>query len=625
MRKPGAQCVFLRLRKIRRATVALLRFPYSIALILACAGVFRWSTPPFAALQKGGAEPGSGQTAIPAYLNSAPGVQYVGSQVCASCHRQIYEDYGKTDMGRSMAEANGDALLALARSRASIFDPGSNLYFQVTRRGRELFESVYGSSAAGAETFRHTEKIEYSLGSGVNGIACLIRKGNFLFQAPVAFYTKAHTWGLSPGYKGHDTGFSRAITARCITCHSGLPQPVPNRDGLYRDPPFKELAIACESCHGPGQLHVEARMKGEPVSGDVDPTIVNPAKLPTWLASNVCMYCHEDGDAQVLKPGKSFLDVRPGLPLDNVVALFKLRPAPGSAATSELLDRYGELMASKCYYSSGGRLGCVTCHDPHTKLAPEESVAFYRAKCLSCHTDKSCGLPLKTRLGQSPANDCAGCHMLKQDVSIPHSSVTNHRIVATRGEPYPEFLFREATPGAGDLIHLDAVPGAENVAPAPLTLLQAYRQVLFSTREPKYMEDYLAILAHFAGAQPADPAVLSALAFQAALGRKPAGMDEAIEFLKKAVALGTTDPVDYSVLGELLVARGRPSDAIGVLRAGLSLDPIYIPYYELLANAYMKTGDVKHAGEIINQGVQQFPESHVLRELQEKVREGGGP
>jgi predicted Zn-dependent protease len=102
-------------------------------------------------------------------------------------------------------------------------------------------------------------------------------------------------------------------------------------------------------------------------------------------------------------------------------------------------------------------------------------------------------------------------------------------------------------------------------------------------------------------------------------------MEDAIEFLKKAVALGTTDPVDYSVLGELLLARHRPTDAIGVLRAGLSLDPIYIPYYELLANSYMKTGDVEHAGEIINQGLQQFPENHVLRELQEKIKEGGRP
>jgi hypothetical protein len=528
-------------------------------------------------------------------------------------------------MGRSMSEASVDALPAGVHVGASIFDPASKLYFQVTRRGNELFESVYGSNPAGEETFRHTEKIAYFLGSGVNGVACLIRKGNFLFQAPVAFYTKTHSWDLSPGYKGHDIGFSRAISARCITCHSGLPQPVPDREGLYKDPPFKELAIGCENCHGPGQLHMAARMKGEPVSGDVDPTIVNPGKLPTWLATNICMYCHEDGDAQVLRPGKSFLDVRPGVPLDDVVALFKLRPARGSAAGSELLDRYGELLASKCFYSSGGRLGCVTCHDPHTRLAPAEAVAFYRAKCLSCHTDKSCGLPLQTRLSQNPADDCAVCHMLKQDVSIPHSSVTNHRIVATRGEPYPEFLFQPQTSGAGDLIHLDAVPVTENVAPAPLMLLQAYRQVLFSTREPKYMEDYLATLGQLATTQPDDPAVLSALAFKAALGRKPAGMEDAIEFLKKAVALGTTDPVDYSVLGELLLARHRPTDAIGVLRAGLSLDPIYIPYYELLANSYMKTGDVEHAGEIINQGLQQFPENHVLRELQEKIKEGGRP
>jgi hypothetical protein len=446
-----------------------------------------------------------------------------------------------------------------------------------------------------------------------------------LFEAPVAFYTKTQAWDLAPGYRGHDTGFSRAISARCITCHSGRPQPVAGREEYYQDPPFQELAIGCENCHGPGQLHVQARTQGEAVSGSIDDTIVNPAKLPVWLASNICMYCHEDGDAQVLKPGKSFLDVRPGIPLDNVVALFKLRPVKGSAVTSELLDRYGELMASRCYYSSEGRLGCVTCHDPHRKLPPQEAVAFYRAKCLSCHTDKSCGIPLPARLAENPHNDCAGCHMLKQDVRIPHSSITNHRIVTKRDEPYPDFLLRPATPGAGDLIHLDPVPDTENAAVAPLTLLQAYRQVLISTRDPKYMQDYLATLDHLASAQPDDPAILSARAFRAALGREPAGMDEGIQLLQQALAQGTTDPVDYTLLAELLAARHRASEAIAVLQTGLRLDPIYIPYYELLATSYLKLGNLEHAGKVIKQGLQQFPESRVLRELQEKLREGGGP
>jgi len=32
--------------------------------------------------------------------NAAPGVPYVGSKVCAGCHRGIYDEYVRTPMGR---------------------------------------------------------------------------------------------------------------------------------------------------------------------------------------------------------------------------------------------------------------------------------------------------------------------------------------------------------------------------------------------------------------------------------------------------------------------------------------------------------------------------------------------
>jgi hypothetical protein len=527
-------------------------------------------------------------------------------------------------MGRSMSSTIGSSDLN-AGAPSTVFDAASQQFYKVSRRGPDLYQSVYSVEANGKDSLRHTEKLTYEIGSGVNALGYVIRRGNYLFQAPLAFYTKTHTWDLAPGYRGHDVGFSRAISARCIACHSGLPQPVPNRSGLYNDPPFQELAISCENCHGPGQLHVEVRLNGEPVSGSVDHTIVNPAKLPTWMASNICMSCHEDGDAQVLKPGKGFLDIRPGVPLDDVVALFKIRPTRGSAPQSELLDRYGEMISSKCYNSSGSRLGCLTCHDPHLEPSPEEAAAYYRSKCLSCHTDKSCGLPLEARLSEHPPNDCAGCHMLKQDVHLPHTSITNHRIVSTRNELNPQFLFRLTTSCLPDLIHLDAIPGTDNVSLSPLTLLQAYRQVALSTRNPKYVEHYLAVLDDLAITQPGNPVVLSALAQRAALGGTPAGMDKAIQFLKQALASGSTDQGDHLLLVELLVRKGRPSEAIDILKGGILLDPYYAQYYRLLAICYMNMGSPRQASDVLKQGLEQAPESQVLRDLFDKANKAASP
>src|SRR2546428_8798582 len=156
------------------------------------------------------------------------------------------------------------------------------------------------------------------------------------------------------------------------------------------------------------ELHVKERLKGDPLSGDPDRSIVNPAKLPSWLADNICMYCHEGGDARVLQPGKGYFDFRPGTPLDDTQAIFLVPLKRESPSRPDLLEHNFSMVLSKCYRSSGGRLSCLTCHDPHIQPSKQEAPAYYRKKCLSCHTERSCALPLELRLRKTPANDCAG-------------------------------------------------------------------------------------------------------------------------------------------------------------------------------------------------------------------------
>jgi len=63
----------------------------------------------------------------------------------------------------------------------------------------------------GKEVFRDTNKIEWIMGSGANGWSAIVRRGDYLFQAPLSFYSSAKTWGLSPGYEFGDYGFRRPI------------------------------------------------------------------------------------------------------------------------------------------------------------------------------------------------------------------------------------------------------------------------------------------------------------------------------------------------------------------------------------------------------------------------------
>lgn len=561
---------------------------------------------------------GTPRTAEVAYRNTAPNVAYVGSSACAACHKDIYDDYVKTDMGRSMSAGSlpaGYSPLDLVPKPVTIYSKQLNRYFEVSRQGSDIYQSEYELDAGGREVFRNTQKIEYVIGSGANGFGCLVRPKGYLFEAPLSYFAKTKGWGLSPGFERGDFGFNRPILAACIACHSGLAQPVPGRNALYRDPPFREITIGCENCHGPGELHVRERMAGAPLAGDADGSIVNPAQLPSWLADQVCMSCHQGGDARVLQPGKSELDFRPGTPLDATLAIYKVPLDRNSLPQSDLLEHYSSMILSKCYRASGGRLSCLSCHNPHHQPTPAEALVYYRNRCLSCHSDPSCALPLAERLRRTPPNDCAGCHLPKREVpGFSHAALTNHRIVTRPAEPYPKEAFE---PGPTGLIHLDEIPGTKNL-PSP-TLLEAYTRVVAA--HPDLKEKYVALLIDLAPAEPNNVFVLEALAREAVRDATPEEKDAAIHVLSRAVELGSTSPLDYLELGNLLAGSGRMPEAIRVLKQGIDLAPYVDLPYLALAKGYLSLGKQAEAEQTMSEALRLFPQSATLREFVKKARQ----
>jgi hypothetical protein len=267
------------------------------------------------------------------------GSEYVGAKVCGDCHGAIYRSFLRTDMGRSMSAATPGIPPGLPAS-ASFFDAQLNRHFSVSIRDGQIYESEWETDANGHDTFRQTESVEWLIGAGANGIGALVRRGNSVFEAPLTYYTKTGSWALSPGYEGSDRGFTRPIDASCISCHSGRPNPVENSPGQFRVPLFDELAIGCENCHGPGAAHVQQMRQTSPAARHVSPQTVNPGKLSPWLADNICMSCHQTGDARVQQPGRIFEDFRPGQPLDRAVALFIVPPTPSSPPSADLVQQY---------------------------------------------------------------------------------------------------------------------------------------------------------------------------------------------------------------------------------------------------------------------------------------------
>jgi hypothetical protein len=557
------------------------------------------------------------ESAKPAFRNTAPGVPYVGSKVCGTCHSDVYQRYMETGMGRSASLAIDPAQLALVSSPVTV-QQGSR-YFEVSRKGNALYQSVYELGPDGQPVYRHSEQMLYAIGSGTAGYTYLVQRGNRLYEAPLSYFSALGSWAVSPGYEFKNQVFDRPAIFQCIVCHTGRARPLAQTDGAYRDPPVVEeqIAVGCENCHGPGQVHVQQRLHGASLTSTIDASIVNPAKLPSWLANNICMECHEGGDSRVLRPSKTLFDVRPGTPLDRVVSIFRAAPTPASVAESPHLAYYWSLTMSRCFLGSGGRMTCFTCHDPHTQPSTEQAVEFFRNKCLTCHNNLSCKLRLAEREARTPPNNCFGCHML-QTKAPPgtHADQTEHRIVASEGEAPPDSVFHWATAELPDLVQVNAVPDDIRSIP-PLTQLQAYQDL--ATSDPqRYQRTLLSVLQRTAGEFPDNPLVLRALVNQSHAQENEAGRAEAIQELARVIELGAGTPDDYFKLGGLLAVSDLVTQAIPMVEKAVQLNPYDKEFYPLLVLCYFSLHQDATARLTIRQWLKLFPEDQAKAAAVEK-------
>lgn len=515
-------------------------------------------------------------------------------------------------MGQSMAPADPAQWSGLALP-AQFTNEKLDRHFDVQVRDGKLEESEYALATGGSEIFRDTRPVRWLIGAGVNGFGPVVEQDHYLFQAPLSFYTKPRTWGPSPGYEATDLGFNRPILTGCISCHSGRANPVAGTNGQYADPAFSQLSIGCENCHGPGAAHVQAM--SQPTAAR-DTRIVNPARLSPYLANNICMACHQTGDVRVLKPGRSYSDIRPGRPLDETLSILIVPPTSASPPDADHVEHYYSMTLSKCYRSSGGRMSCISCHDPHGQPTSAEAPSYFARKCLACHDNQSCKLPLQARMSRQPANDCAGCHMPKRDIQvISHSTATNHRVVASPDEPFPDVTFHQTTSALPDLIDLDPAPGKESAPLPDLTLLQAYGEL--AAEKPQYVTRYLDVLARLEKSAPDNALV------QAAVGRrelKGGNFASAADHLQRAVGLAPPQATTCADLAEALTGLDRKAEAVVWLDKSIQLDPFNPFTQRTLIARLIDLKQYARARAALEHYVEVFPQDTFMRQMLAKAR-----
>ena len=535
---------------------------------------------------------------------------YLGSQSCQPCHAAIASSFSRSSMGRSMVPATPDAVQHFGVPQ-SFYNSTLDRHYAIAVANGTVLQSEWQLAADGHAIFRDTHPLRWIIGADANGFGGIVDRQGYLTEAPASYYPSIARWDLSPGYQRGDYGFNRIVAPGCIFCHSGRPRPVAGVLGKYQEPAFSQLAIGCENCHGPGSAHIQAMNAGKAWAPGKDPTIVNPEHLSRQRSDEICMSCHQTGDARAFEPGKSYLDFRPGQPLQRVMAILMVPPTPEHPPTRDHVQHYYSMILSKCYRASlsqptGQQMRCITCHDPHVEPTHAEAPAWFNSRCLQCHTRSSCTEPAALRHATTPADNCIGCHMPKRDdLALSHSALTNHRIVRNASEPFPAIAFHQTTAALPDLIDLDSEAG---MTPSPLTLLDAYDQL--RRDHPQYQADYDRLLTRLAAQQPQNAHVLALLGHRE---WKQGSTTDARTHLLQSAKLDANQPAVYADLSAIDAKLGHAESAVAFARQAANLDPFNENRRHDLVLRMIDAQQYPQAVAVMQQYLAAFPEDAFLR------------
>ncbi len=329
----------------------------------------------------------------------------------------------ETGMGQSWDRARPYKSKAIFGDNQLVYDSINNLYYHPYWKDSILHILEYRKED-GKIVHERDQTIDYIVGSGQHTNSHLFTVNNYLYQAPITFYTQLGLWDLAPGFEnGQNSKFTRPIQQECITCHNFYPKIDPAAENRYSDVP---TGIQCERCHGPGSIHVAQKQNGilVDIKTQTDYSIVNPRKLDRERQISVCQRCHLQG-ISVLNEGKTFFDFRPGMLLSEVMHTFVPRYTD-SLDNFIMASHVDRMKMSRCFIQSD--MTCLSCHNPHISVK-KTSAAYWDEKCTTCHSSKGTTCTAKDATGQVEKSKCVSCHMpMSGSKDIPHVQIHDHNI-----------------------------------------------------------------------------------------------------------------------------------------------------------------------------------------------------
>lgn len=228
----------------------------------------------------------------------------------------------------------------------------------------------------------------------------------------------------------------------CAECHStNLQKKFDVAKNEYHTT-FSEIDVSCETCHGPGSLHVDAAKRPWP-KWDRNHGFGLPAlkRADSKNQIEACAQCHSRRNA--VHP-----NWRPGVELLNHYEpqTIEQRLYHADGQIRDEVYEYGSFVQSKMHAKG---IRCSDCHDPHsTRLRLSGN-----AVCTSCHQHPAGKYDTPAHHHHKPNTSgaaCANCHM-----PTTHYMVVDPRRDHSFRVPRPDLSVKLGTPNACTGCHLE--------------------------------------------------------------------------------------------------------------------------------------------------------------------------